>query len=1086
MAEGISDNAPSKSSATISPAEGKKFYMYHKTSGGVSKAEFDNKWDKITWGEKKTSQESNPKYPNDINQRATSGILEDLNLELETELKAKSEEVLGNKLAKGVQDIDRKNATAKINVMLEDSTLTPEQRKEKAWEEEKARVKAVKAKSEEFLKGKFTRDALNNVNTDKGQAAREINENYDEYFQREKRAEEKARALEWKYTGGQQKETPMGPEDTVPILERINREREGGKFKKEAVREAVVPSVKSSDKLAKTTVIPEKSTSMLTPEEEAAILSGKEITFEIVDKLRKNGITEDDIRKMTPQEILDKTKTKKTQSATSAPTAQPAPVPTASSGQEPAAPKPEPVQAPPKPEQVSLPVQPETPLVVPNADAPEAGSPKPSDVPPKPDVTPAVPEKTGEDRLVKLDAEIDQDFNKYVEKREAEKKRKLTPQEKYDTKYIFKEERYLEELGYKLKRRGFGLIGFPGLGKIRILDGSGNEIREGNKLKEFDGFWESKAGGRRAGYLNLDMDKDIPLMSFLRDEIRKGKGLMSAEPPKSSNEPLLDHASEKKPIVSAEKQQDLGKTLEVINAEKATAEKIKIVKNEIANSGEVSAESLSKGLGFTKEKLLRERGLGVGKLGNTIKEIKQSANGNEYFVDGKVAYLPARGEAIFVGDIHGDSGAVESILEQTKFIENMERGNKDQFLVFLGDYADRGGDQVKTVVEVMKLKDRYVNNVVLLRGNHEEKEIGERDGFKNSLTEKYGDAEGAKLFEKYNTMVEEMPGVVVTGNGIIGVHGGIPNEEIGSLKGLNDKERLQQMRWNDPSAGLDERSPNPRGEGIQYFGKKPFERFMEKIGAKTMIRSHQQIEQGSDVTFDGKLTTIFSNGSEKSQLSYYTGVQQAKFARINLAEPKDKFEDKDFSEVTYEKLKTSIPIAEIKAIEETRNQMFKARDEIAKHVELPLVPACEHFWDLNVATLASSANVKDVNSEAYVLIDYDSLSDENKKIAKESAEFVENYDGRHAINFKIPITNETTLEQVRQSANAFAERFKKQRASWIPNYSLQQMREIYSGDPNDTKFGAEAFVKDGWYYDSEGQRFYLSEEHSKKANEKFA
>lgn len=179
-------------------------------------------------------------------------------------------------------------------------------------------------------------------------------------------------------------------------------------------------------------------------------------------------------------------------------------------------------------------------------------------------------------------------------------------------------------------------------------------------------------------------------------------------------------------------------------------------------------------------------------------------------------------------------------------------------------------------------------------------------------------------------------------------------------------------------------------------------------------------------------------------------------------------------------------IAEVKAIGEGRGQMIKTRDEIVKYVESPLVSACEHFWDLNVRTLESSANAKDVGRGAEIVIDYDTLSDENKKIAKEYAEPLSDYEGdvgRSAVSFKIPITNETTLEEVKTRASAFAERFKKQRASWIPSYSLGEMREIYASDPNDSEYGHEAFTKAGWYYDSEGKRFYLSEEHFKKANE---
>lgn len=183
-------------------------------------------------------------------------------------------------------------------------------------------------------------------------------------------------------------------------------------------------------------------------------------------------------------------------------------------------------------------------------------------------------------------------------------------------------------------------------------------------------------------------------------------------------------------------------------------------------------------------------------------------------------------------------------------------------------------------------------------------------------------------------------------------------------------------------------------------------------------------------------------------------------------------------------IKTTIPISEIKAIKETRGQMFKTRDEIAKHVEPPLVLACEHFWDLNIRTMESSANSENVGGDAGIVIDYDSLSDENKKIAKESAEILENYDGKPAAHFKIPITNETTLEQVEQQVSAFAERFQKQKTSWIPSYSLQEMRKMYDIGLDEVEYGPEAFAKEGWHYDDKNQRFYLSEEHCRKVNEK--
>lgn len=54
----------------------------------------------------------------------------------------------------------------------------------------------------------------------------------------------------------------------------------------------------------------------------------------------------------------------------------------------------------------------------------------------------------------------------------------------------------------------------------------------------------------------------------------------------------------------------------------------------------------------------REKGKGFLKDAREISEIEEGPHGSEYFVDGNVAYLPRRGEGIFIGDIHGDSDAI--------------------------------------------------------------------------------------------------------------------------------------------------------------------------------------------------------------------------------------------------------------------------------------------------------------------------------------------------------------------------------------------------------------------------------------------
>jgi len=180
---------------------------------------------------------------------------------------------------------------------------------------------------------------------------------------------------------------------------------------------------------------------------------------------------------------------------------------------------------------------------------------------------------------------------------------------------------------------------------------------------------------------------------------------------------------------------------------------------------------------------------------------------------------------------------------------------------------------------------------------------------------------------------------------------------------------------------------------------------------------------------------------------------------------------------------THTSVREIKAILRDRNEQITARDEIKAYVEPPLVDACERFWDMNVMTLSSSANSKNIGYEAYIIIDYNSLSEENKEIAKNSGEFLEDYDGRPAVGFLIPVSEPTTPEEIKAKADEVASRFQKQKATWIPSYTLQEMRQWYGIEPDDDEFGVVDFEEADFYYDSKSKKFFLSEEHFQKTKE---
>lgn len=71
-----------------------------------------------------------------------------------------------------------------------------------------------------------------------------------------------------------------------------------------------------------------------------------------------------------------------------------------------------------------------------------------------------------------------------------------------------------------------------------------------------------------------------------------------------------------------------------------------------------------------------------------------------------------------ISDIHGCYDALINSIEENDLIDKLDKGNK---LILLGDYIDRGNDSFKTVKYIRDLQQKYgQNQIVVLRGNHEE------------------------------------------------------------------------------------------------------------------------------------------------------------------------------------------------------------------------------------------------------------------------------------------------------------------------------------------------------------------------------
>lgn len=118
------------------------------------------------------------------------------------------------------------------------------------------------------------------------------------------------------------------------------------------------------------------------------------------------------------------------------------------------------------------------------------------------------------------------------------------------------------------------------------------------------------------------------------------------------------------------------------------------------------------------------------------------------------------------GDLHGD---IYSLLEELKDLQT-KKIIDDHFriipdnawLVFLGDYVDRGQYGCEVIYTMMRLALVNPDRVIAVRGNHEDININSGYGFKDEIHHKFGDADGRK-HQFINRMNDFLPVVLYVG-----------------------------------------------------------------------------------------------------------------------------------------------------------------------------------------------------------------------------------------------------------------------------------------------------------------------------------
>ncbi|KAK5634263.1 hypothetical protein RRF57_009978 [Xylaria bambusicola] len=178
--------------------------------------------------------------------------------------------------------------------------------------------------------------------------------------------------------------------------------------------------------------------------------------------------------------------------------------------------------------------------------------------------------------------------------------------------------------------------------------------------------------------------------------------------------------------------------------------------------------------------------------------------------------------------------------------------NADTRFVFLGDFVDRGYFSLETFTLLMCLKAKYPDRIILVRGNHESRQITQVYGFYEECQQKYGNA---SVWKACCQVFDFLVLAAIVDGEILCVHGGL-SPEIRTIDQIRVVARAQEIPhegafcdlvWSDPE-DVETWAISPRGAGW-LFGDKVATEFNHVNGLKLIARAHQLVNEGYKVCF---------------------------------------------------------------------------------------------------------------------------------------------------------------------------------------------------------------------------------------------
>ncbi|OII71152.1 protein phosphatase catalytic subunit [Cryptosporidium andersoni] len=206
------------------------------------------------------------------------------------------------------------------------------------------------------------------------------------------------------------------------------------------------------------------------------------------------------------------------------------------------------------------------------------------------------------------------------------------------------------------------------------------------------------------------------------------------------------------------------------------------------------------------------------------------------------------------GDIHGQ---FFDLMELFKVGGELPDTN----YLFLGDFVDRGYYSVETFLLLIALKVRYPDRIMLIRGNHETRQITQVYGFYDECLRKYG---SVNVWRYCTEIFDYLSLAALIEDRILCVHGGLSPSitNIDEIRSLDRKQEVPHdgsmcdLLWSDPE-DINGWGISPRGAGY-IFGSDVVKNFNHCNDIELITRAHQLAMDGYKWWFDQNLVTVWS------------------------------------------------------------------------------------------------------------------------------------------------------------------------------------------------------------------------------------